>query len=103
MSSKTISPEKYILAFGKYKNMRAVDVAQISVVDKAGNDKPTGLLYLEWLCEQEWFKHKDIVFEVIKKAQGSTSEVDESKKKKDAKQKKGTVSVSTNETLELNK
>ena len=67
MSNKVISPEKYILAFGKYKNMRAVDVAQISVVDKAGNDKPTGLLYLEWLCEQEWFKHKDIVFEVIKK------------------------------------
>ena len=101
MSSKTISPEKYILAFGKYKNMRAVDVAQISVVDKAGNDKPTGLLYLEWLCEQEWFKHRDIVNEVIRKAQGQ-SEADEPKKKKDAKQKKGTITISTNETLELN-
>ena len=82
--------------------MRAVDVAQISVVDKSSNDKPTGLIYLEWLCEQEWFKHKDIVLEVIRKAQGQ-SEADEPKKKKDAKQKKGTVSVSTNETLELNK
>ena len=99
----SITPESYVLKFGKYKGYKAVDVAALITVDKNGNDKPTGLLYLTWLVEKaDRFKHKDIIEEVIRKAQGQ-SEADEPKKKKDAKQKKGTVSVSTNETLELNK
>ena len=97
----SITPESYVLKFGKYKGYKAVDVSVLITVDKNGNDKHTGLIYLEWLCEQEWFKHKDIVLEVVRKAQGK-SEADEPKKKKDAKQKKGTVTISTNETLELN-
>ena len=102
MSDKfVLTPESYVLKFGKYKGYKAVDVAELITVDKNGKDKPTGLIYLEWLCEQEWFKHKDIVLEVVRKAQGK-SEADEPKKKKDAKQKKGTVTISTNETLELN-
>ena len=102
MSDKfVLTPESYVLKFGKYKGYKAVDVAALITVDKNGNDKHTGLIYLEWLCEQEWFKHKDIVLEVVRKAKGK-SEADESKKKKDAKQKKGTVTISTNETLELN-
>ena len=96
-----ITSDSYVFQFGKYKGYKAVDVAALITVDKNGKDKPTGLIYLECLCEQEWFKHRDIVNEVIRKAQGK-SEADEPKKKKDAKQKKGTVTISTNETLELN-
>ena len=96
-----ITSDSYVFQFGKFKGYKAVDVAALITVDKNGKDKPTGLIYLEWLCEQEWFTHKDIVLEVVRKAQGK-SEADEPKKKKDAKQKKGTVTISTNETLELN-
>ena len=97
-----ITSDSYVFQFGKFKGYKAVDVAALITVDKNGKDKHIGLLHLEWLYEQEWFKHKDIIEEVIRKAQGQ-SEADEPKKKKDAKQKNGTVSVSTNETLELNK
>ena len=98
-----ITSDSYVFQFGKFKGYKAVDVAALITVDKNGNDKSTGLLYLTWLVEKaDWFKHKDIIEEVIRKAQGQ-SEADEPKKKKDAKQKNGTVSVSTNETLELNK
>ena len=106
MTSK-ISPEDYVLKFGKYKNMRAIDVAQIYVVDKDGNDKATGLMYLEWICKQEWFKHKDIIEKVISNAeqQGNASEEEPQQKKKDKKpKKKSTVKISTDvdsKTLEF--
>ena len=58
-----ITSDSYVFQFGKYKGYKAVDVAALITVDNS-----SGLLYLEWLCEQEWFKHKDIVFEVIKKS-----------------------------------
>ena len=45
--------------------MRAVDVAEIYTVDKDGNDKPVGLMYLEWLRLQDWFKHADILLLLI--------------------------------------
>ena len=93
-----------------YKNYRAIDVAQIYVVDKDGNDKPVGLMYLSWLCKQDWFKHKDIIEKVIANAeqQGITSEEEEEEpqqKKKDKKpKKKSTVKISTDvdsKTLEF--
>ena len=59
--TETISPENYVMPFGKYKQMRAIDVADIYQVDKDGNDKPVGLMYLQWLVDQDWFKHKDIL------------------------------------------
>ena len=102
-----IKPEEYVLKFGKYKNMRAVDVAEIYVVDpKTQEDKPVGLLYLEWLCKQDWFKHKDIVEQVIQNAKGCMSDADaemspEEQPKKKEQKKKGTVKITTNETLDF--
>ena len=85
-----LTPEKYVMAFGKYKNMRAVDVADIYNVDKNGEDKPVGLLYLQWLVDQDWFKHKDIVNEIIKSAIECTSgdEKEPEPTPKEPKQKK---------------
>ena len=106
-----IAPEKYIMPFGKYKGMYAADVAQIYVVDKDGNDKATGLMYLEWICKQDWFKHKEIIEKVISNAeqQGNVSEEEQeeepAQKKKDKKSnKKSTVKISTDvdsKTLEF--
>ena len=44
-----ITSDSYVFQFGKFKGYKAVDVAALITVDKNGNDKPTGLLYLEWL------------------------------------------------------
>ena len=55
------SPTTYVLKFGKYKNMKIADIININIVDKNGRDKHVGRQYLEWLVEQEWFKHKDII------------------------------------------
>ena len=46
-----LTPEKYVMVFGKYKNMRAVDVAEIYNVDTNGEDKPVGLLYIKFLVK----------------------------------------------------
>ena len=101
MTSK-ITPETYVLKFGKYKNMRAVDVAQIYEVDKDGNYVGKGLKYLSWLCDQDWFKHKDIVEKIIKSHNSVDADAkpEQEPKKKD-KIKKGTVRITTNETLDL--
>ena len=107
MTSTNQKIEDYILRFGKYKNYRAIDVAQIYVVDKDGNDKPVGLMYLSWVCKQDWFKHKDIVEQVIQNAKGCMSDADaemspeEKQKKKESKKKKGTVQIEINETLDF--
>ena len=92
MTSK-ITPQEYVLRFGKYKNQRACDVAEIYTVDADGNDKPVGLMYLEWLCEQDWFKHANILQQIIENAKSNMSEEADSepepqpepKKKKDSK------------------
>ena len=52
---------QYVLPFGKYKGMYAVDAAEITVVDKNGNDKNVGLIYLEWLTKQAWFRDTEII------------------------------------------
>ena len=49
MQSKTLTPENYVMRFCKYKNMKAVDIADIYEVDKNGNDKAVGLMYLKFL------------------------------------------------------
>ena len=69
MQGKTLTPESYVMKFGKYKNMKAVDIADIYEVDKNGNDKAVGLMYLKFLVEKcDWFRHKEIIEQVIKNA-----------------------------------
>ena len=81
--SQIISPENYVLKFGKYKNMRAIDVSQIYQVDKNGDDKSVGLQYLQWLVKCDWFKHKDIIDQIIKTAESCISDVEEEIKKEE--------------------
>ena len=115
-----LKPENYVLRFGKYNKLRAVDVLHITEVDKNGEDKPAGLLYLKWLVEKaDWFKHKEIIQQILKDA--SVEDVDtetkeiveeikkpkikkESKptEKEPKKAKEGTVQISTeNNVLEF--
>ena len=75
-----MNSENYIIPFGKYKSMKLIDVIIIKCVDKNGQDKQTGLLYLQWLVTQDWFRHKDIVNDVISKCNNTTKE--ELKKKR---------------------
>ena len=75
--STIISPQRYILPFGKYRGMYASDIAQLTVVDKNGDDKPVGLLYLQGLSEQDWFKHKEILTQIIKDSEFEISTEDE--------------------------
>ena len=91
MSSFKISPDQYVFRFGKYRNMKAVDIADIYEVDKNGNDKPVGLMYLKFLVEKcEWFRHSEIIEQVIKNAIDCMSgdEGKEQEKTKEVKQKK---------------
>ena len=105
--SQIISPENYVLKLGKYKNMRAIDVSEIYQVDKNGDDKPVGLQYLQWLIKQDWFKHKDIIEQIIKTAESGISDVEEKveevkkeeKQKKDKKEKKDKKPKKTKEPI----
>ena len=99
MQTQYLTPENYVLRLGKYKNMRAVDVAEIYEVDKNGDDQPKGLQYLQWLIQQDWFRHKDIIEHIIKNAvdcisgdgkepeQPKTVEVKQKKENKPKKEK----------------
>ena len=93
MQTQTLTPENYILRLGKYKNMRAADIAEIYEVDKNGEDQPKGLQYLQWLIEQDWFRHKDIIEQVIKNAidcfSGDYDKEPEQPKKSGSKTKEG--------------
>ena len=92
MTSLKITPQNYVFKFGKYKDMKAVDVAEIYTVDKDGHDVPKGLLYLQWICDQDWFKHSDIIRKIIADAKECMSEKDETKPvtKPESKKKKRT-------------
>ena len=73
--------------------MRAIDVSEIYQVDKNGDDKPVGLQYLQWLVKCDWFKHKDIIEQIIQTAESCISDVEvevkkEEKPKKEKKEKK---------------
>ena len=62
-----INSENYAFQFGKFKSLLASEVAEIKEL-KDGKLKNTGLNYLKWLCDKcEWFKHKDIIREIIVK------------------------------------
>ena len=65
MANVKIDPSTYVLKFGKYKNMLAVDVADIQTVNKKGQYENTGLKYLQWLVDQDWFKQVDIIKSII--------------------------------------
>ena len=65
MSNLKIDPSTYILKFGKYINMLAVDVVDIQTVNKKGEYVVTGLKYLQFLTTCPWFKHAGIVHSII--------------------------------------
>jgi len=78
MSNQNIDITNYVLKFGKYKDHRAVDVAEMYKVNpKTGQDDAVGLKYLCWLVKQDWFKHKDIIEQIIKQAEECISEEEE--------------------------
>ena len=58
---------QYVLPFGKYKSMYASDVALLTTVDKNGNDKNVGLIYLEWLTKQAWFRDTEIIKKIYRR------------------------------------
>ena len=60
-----MNSNNYIMKFGKFKNMRAVDTAQIKTVIKLGNLENTGMNYLKFIVGLDWFKHSAIVQKVI--------------------------------------
>ena len=107
MTSKkiqNITPESYVFHFGKYKDMKAVDIAQIYTVDKDGNSIAKGLMYLEWICEKDWFKHSDIIQKIIDDAKQNMSDEEEpkpepKKKKEMKKEKKSTVKISQEDNV----
>ncbi len=78
------NPEDYVMPFGKFKGLRAVEVVKVVIADKNGVDQPIGLKYLEWLCEQDWFKDTQIIRQVIV---NNEMEEDSEPKKKQSKPK----------------
>ena len=60
-----MNSNNYIMKFGKFKNMRAVDIAQTKTVNKLGNLENTGINYLKFIVNLDWFKHATIVQKVI--------------------------------------
>ena len=102
--TSNISPDQYIFKFGKYNKMRAVDVAQIYEVDKDGNDVPKGLQYLKFLVQKcDWFRHKDIIEQIINKYDNELN-VDDNEPKKEIKKEKKvnkTVKIETNKTIDM--
>ena len=102
--TSNITPDQYIFKFGKYNKMRAVDVAQIYEVDKDGNDVPKGLLYLKFLVQKcDWFRHKDIIEQIIKKYDNELNvDVDNESKKEIKKENKcKSVKIETNKVLNM--
>ena len=65
MTNLKIDPSCYILKFGKYINMLAVDVVGIQTVNKKGEYANTGLKYLQWLVDQQWLNHVDFIKSII--------------------------------------
>ena len=86
MQKQILTPESYVFRFGKYKNMKAIDVADIYEVDKNGEDKPKGLQYLQWIVQQEWFKHTNIIEQIIKSSIDCNSADDEKEQEKPAQE-----------------
>ena len=93
MTSK-ITYDQYIFRFGKHINMKAYDVARLIKVDKHGKDVNVGMQYLEFLVDKcDWFRHKDIIKQVIDDAKKNIKEPEDEnkdviKKKKNTDTKK---------------
>ena len=51
--SQIFTADSYVLKFGNLKFFKAIDAAKIKTVDKNNEEKPTGLLYLQWLVGQD--------------------------------------------------
>ena len=96
-----LTPETYVMRFGKFKDQKAVDIAKIYTVDKDGNSVAKGLMYLEWICEKDWFKHSDIIQKIIYDAKQNMSDEEEPKPepKKKKETKKSTVKISQEENV----
>ena len=82
--------------------------------DKMEEDKPVGMQYLKWLCDQDWFKHREIVQQIINDTVGDNIKQEEileeikkpkikqTEKKVKNKCKESTVKISTeNNVLEF--
>ncbi len=79
------TPETYVLKFGKYRFMKASDVANIKIIDKYGKERAEGLRYLRLLSKQDWFKHADLIEQITNKFHDD--EKDEAKPKKTSSKK----------------
>jgi hypothetical protein len=99
----TLTPENYIMKFGKYCGMKAIDVANIRITDKNGKERREGLRYLKWVCQKDWFKHTSIIEQIISGVDDDEQQGDdekeikpkpiEKKKKKEPKEPKATKNV----------
>ena len=95
--TSNIKPEEYIFRFGKFANMRAVDVLKIKRVNpKTGLEEAVGLKYLKFLVDKcDWFRDTEIIKQVIKNAEECISEdcISDEHKKDDTEiyHKKGEV------------
>ena len=94
----TSKPESYVMPLGKYKGMFLKDVVNIRIIDKSGQEKKEGIRYLRWLCNQDWYHHKQIVEQVISQYIDDDDEKEEVKpklpKKKEPKEPKASKNVS---------
>ena len=101
----TITPEKYVMRLGKYNGMKAIDVANIRIMDKHGKEKREGVRYLKWLITRDWFKHTSIIEQIISTVDDTPTEEAEVKpkvqKKKEPKASKN-VSIKVKPTDESN-
>ena len=74
MQTQTLTPENFVLRTGQYKDMRALDITQIYVIDRYGNNYPKGLMYLQFLCKTGWFRQIDILQKIINNAVNDISD-----------------------------
>ena len=80
MNSEMLTKDNYVMKFGKYKNMFIKDIAKITTIDKNGETKKDGLQYLKWLITCDWFKHQNIVKQLIDDIGEEIEEIKEEKK-----------------------
>ena len=98
MDTNQLSPDTYVFMFGKYKGMLASDIANIRVIKNEKQIKE-GQRYLKWVCQQDWFKHKPIIEQIINKFDDDEDEKEDVKtksikKKKEPKEPKASKNVS---------
>jgi len=99
MNNQTLQAERYVMPFGKFKGMKLIDIVKIVTVDKNGDEKQTGLIYLEWLTKQEWFKNNNIVQHVIDACTQQAEKNEPKPKKKEKKVKITQVEEEDNKVL----